>query len=150
MLSQGRGRCTDAQIDNQFFSEIMLNKCRWKLRKKTPGSNSSLPHYFHFFVWPCNFQTSAFRFNKCERNGGREGGGERWVEKETQLRGDGGITFSFQALGDSLTEGEAGVVSPLVHSCLNRVRVLLIPCGSFLSSRSEQCLKINYKVCTMA
>ena len=46
------------------------------------------------------------------------------VKKETQLKGDGGITFSFQALGDSLTEGEAGVVSPLVHSCLNRVRVL--------------------------
>ena len=46
------------------------------------------------------------------------------MEKETQLKGDGGITFSFQALGDSLTESEAGVVSPLVHSCLNRVRVL--------------------------
>ena len=58
-------------------------------------------------------------------NGTGEGrGGERWVEKETHLKEDGGTTFSFQALGDSLTKGEAGVVSPSVHSCLNRVRVL--------------------------
>ena len=43
--------------------------------------------------------------------------------KETQLKGDGGVTlpklFSLQALGP--TEGEPGVVSPLVHGCLNKV-----------------------------
>ena len=46
------------------------------------------------------------------------------MEKETHLKEDAGTTFSFQALGDSLTKGEAGVVSPSVHSCLNRVHVL--------------------------
>ena len=104
------------------------------------------------FIFSCDHATFKHQpFGSTNVNGTGEGrGGERWVEKETQLKGDGGITFSFQALGDSLTEGEAGVVSPLVYSCLNRVRVLLIPRGSFLSSRSERCLKINYKVCTMA
>ena len=47
-------------------------------------------------------------------------------KKETQLKVDGGVTFldmffSFQALGDSLTEGEADVVSPSVQGCLNTV-----------------------------
>ena len=46
------------------------------------------------------------------------------MKKETQLKGDGGINFSFQALGDSLTGGEACMVSHFVHSCLSRVRVL--------------------------
>ena len=95
-------------------------------RKKTLGSNSSLPHYFQFFFFFCDHTTFKHQpSGSTNVNGTGEGrGGERWVEKETQLKGDGGITFSFQALGDSLTEGEAGVVSPLVHSCLNRVRVL--------------------------
>ena len=94
-------------------------------RKKTLGSNSSLPHYFQFFFFFCDHTTFKHQpSGSTNVNGKGEGGGERWVKKETQLKGDGGITFSFQALGDSLTEGEAGVVSPLVHSCLNRVRVL--------------------------
>ena len=56
---------------------------------------------------------------------GKGGGGESWVktEKETQLKGDGGVTlpklFSLQALGP--TEGEPGVVSHLVQDCLNKV-----------------------------
>ena len=55
---------------------------------------------------------------------GKGGWDDEW-KKETQLKVDGGVTFldkfSFQALGDSLTEGEADVVSPSVQGCLNTV-----------------------------
>ena len=50
------------------------------------------------------------------------------TEKETLLKVDGGDTltelFSFQAVGDSQTEDEAGVVSPSVHGCSNTVYAL--------------------------
>ena len=53
------------------------------------------------------------RHMRTER--GKGGGDDEW-KKETHLKVDGGVTFldklfSFQALGDSLTEGEADVVS---------------------------------------
>ena len=56
---------------------------------------------------------------------GKGGWDDEW-KKETQLKVDGGVTFlakffSFQAFGDSLTEGEADVVSPSVQGCLNTV-----------------------------
>ena len=55
-----------------------------------------------------------------------KGGGMMSEKKETQLKVDGGVTFlvkffSFQAFGDSLTEGKADVVSPSVQGCLNTV-----------------------------
>ena len=55
-----------------------------------------------------------------------KGGGMMSEKKETQLKVDGGVTFlvkffSFQAFSDSLTEGEADVVSPSVQGCLNTV-----------------------------
>ena len=83
-----------------FFLLVALTSFFFDLRdglrpkgKKKRSAAILLSHtIFTSFLWPCNCQTSAFRFNKCERSG-RMGGRDNGWKKGTQLKGDEGVTF---------------------------------------------------------